>query len=137
MQADFLFRFKVGTYNRNFRLLIHRDRFNFPAELFRSIRQHHVQVVREQDFPVVDIAELIDSLANLNLLRHVNSVNFKLTPDWTLTCFSCMQRKRHFNRVLFTKFVRNFRVPRVCLQVLSPINFLDGFYCADQCLISY
>jgi hypothetical protein len=66
----FLFRFQVerGTYNWNFWLLIHRDRFNFPAELFRSIRQHHVQVVCKQDFPVVDIAELINPLTNLNLL---------------------------------------------------------------------
>jgi hypothetical protein len=126
-----------GTYNWNFWLFIHRDRFNFPTELFCSIRQHHVQVVCEQDFPIVDIAELIDSLTNLNLLRHVNSVNFKLTADGTLTCFSCMQRKGHFNGVLLAKLVRDFWVARIRLQVLSSVNFLNGLDGADQCLISH
>lgn len=48
--------------------LIHGDSFNLAGEFLRSIRQHHVEVVREQNFPVVDIAKLVDSGTDLDLL---------------------------------------------------------------------
>jgi len=101
---------RVLTYDGCFRRFSHGDRLDFSGEFFCTVRQHHVEVISQNDISVVDITQLINSLSDLNLLRDVDGIDLEFTTDWAFTCLARMNGERHLDCVFLAKLVRNLGV---------------------------
>jgi len=91
--------------NWSFGRFVHRDGLDLSCLFFGSFTKHHVQIIRQKNLSVVQIAKLVDSCSDLDLLRNVDSVNFEFTANWSLTSLARVQGEGHFNAVLFAEFV--------------------------------
>lgn len=116
---------------------LHRDHINLPKRVAGLERHQSVERLCQQDLHLVELAQLLDAVADVRISRQVASVNLVVGADRPFDCIAHMESEREV-RSRGSSEAFNHSVDSVeARQISRPANLRNDFNSCDQRLVSH